>query len=319
MAFLSFLQSAIRFSTVFLFGSTGETISQKSGHLNMGTPGVMCLGAFGGCIGVTIYINIFGVSQSGPVFLAVLLGILFALIFGAAAGALFSFFCINLKCNQNVTGLTLTTFGSGVFAFGFKNIVSPNLPAVAKAFRVLFPISSNPDGFSLLFLSYGILVYLAIIIAILASLFLSKTKIGLRLRSVGESPSTADASGINVTKYRYLATMAGCAISALGGLFVIMDYCNGSVEYVVAEYGWLAVALVIFSMWKPSISIAGSFLFGLLYILPYNLGLSFSQVNLMKLSPYIITIIILIITSLLRVKSAQPPSALGITYDREER
>ena len=100
---------------------------------------------------------------------------------------------------------------------------------------------------------------------------------------------------------------------------MIMDYNNGSVEYNVAEYGWLAVAIVIFSMWKPSIAIGGSFLFGFLYILPYKIGLSFSETYLVKLLPYLVTIIILVITSILRIKSAQPPSALGLTYDREER
>jgi len=315
MAFVSLLQSAIRFSAVFLFGSTGETISQKSGHLNLGTPGVMCLGALGGAIGVSIAVNAFG--SNGVGFLYVLFGILFALLFGGIAGALFSFFTINLKCNQNVTGLTLTTLGSGIFSYGFKNLVSTSIPSVSKHFRDLF--HAGNDGFSQIFLSHGILVYLAIILAIAVTFFFSRTKIGLRLRTVGESPSTADASGINVTKYRYIATIVGCAVSALGGLFMIMDYNNGSVEYNVAEYGWLAVAIVIFSMWKPSIAIGGSFLFGFLYILPYKIGLSFSDTYLIKLLPYFITIIILIITSMLRIKSAQPPSALGLTYDREER
>ena len=313
--FVSIIQSAIRFSAVFLFGSTGETISQKSGHLNLGTPGVMCLGALGGALGVSISVGAFGSSGSG--FVHVLFGILFALIFGGIAGALFSFFTITLKCNQNVTGLTLTTLGSGIFSYGFKNMVSTSIPSVSKAFRTLFPTGN--DWFTQIFLSYGILVYLAIIIAVLVSIFFNRTKIGLRLRTVGESPSTADASGINVTKYRYIATIVGCAVSALGGLFMIMDYNNGSVEYNVAEYGWLAVAIVIFSMWKPSIAIGGSFLFGLLYILPYKIGLSFTDTYLMKLLPYLITIIILVVTSLLRIKSAQPPSALGLTYDREER
>jgi len=316
--FIAILQSAIRFSTVFLFGSTGETITQKSGHLNLGTPGIMCLGALGGALGVTLYLNIFGHTNING-FLVVLFGILFALIFGGAGGALFSFFTINLKCNQNVVGLVLTTLGSGLFAFGFKNINSDYLPQAAKAFRTLFPIGDTTNWFLQLFCSYGILVYLAIIIAIVASIVLNKTRVGLRLRSVGENPATADASGINVTRYRYVATIIGAAISALGGLFMIMDYNNGSVEYNVAEYGWLAVAIVIFSMWRPEIGIFGSFLFGLLYILPYKIGLSFSESYLMKLLPYIITIIILIFTSLLNSKKAQPPAALGVTYDREER
>lgn len=318
--FVSILRSAIRFSTVFLFGSTGDAITQKSGHLNLGTPGVMCLGALGGCAGVSLFVNIVGISNAKSLaWIAVIVGIVFALIFGALAGLLFSFFTINLKCNQNVTGLALTTLGSGIFAFGFKNIVSPSISTVSDAFRMFIDVPFNGNWFMQIFLSHGILVYLAIILAILVTLFMSRTRVGLKLRAVGESPATADASGINVSKYRYMATMVGCAISALGGLFLIMDYYGGNVEYDIAEYGWLAVAIVIFSMWKPSISIFGSFIFGLLYILPYKIGLSFSETYLVKLLPYITTIVILIVTSVLKIKSAQPPSALGITYDREER
>jgi len=316
--FISILSSAIRFSTVFLFGATGETINQKSGHLNLGTPGIMCLGALGGSLGVSIYISIFGHTNING-FMALLFGIVFALLFGGLGGLLFSFFTINLKCNQNVVGLVLTTFGAGIFSYGFKNIDADYLPIASKAFRQLFPIGKNPNWFLQLFASYGLLVYLAIIIAILASLFLSKTRVGLRLKSVGENPATADASGINVSSYRMVATIVGGAISALGGLFMIMDYNNGTVEYNVAEYGWLAVAIVIFSMWNPKLSILGSFVFGLLYILPFKIGLSFSESYLMKLLPYIITIVILIITSLLKSKKAQPPASLGVTYDREER
>lgn len=318
MLFVSLLKSTIRFSTVFLFGSTGESITQKAGHLNMGTPGIMCLGALGGCFGVSIYVTAVGSAYANG-WLAVLIGVVFAILFGGLGGLIFSFFTINLKCNQNVTGLALTTLGSGIFAFGFKNLVSPSIASVSKAFRTLIPVGEADNWFMQIFLSHGILVYSAIIIAIIVTIVLSRTRVGLRLRSVGESPATADASGINVTKYRYWATIIGCAISALGGLFMIMDYNNGAVEYNVAEYGWLAVALVIFSMWKPSISIFSSFLFGFLYILPYKLSSAVIRPDLVKLVPYIVTIIILIVTSVLKIKSAQPPSALGITYDREER
>lgn len=314
MAVISIIQSAIRFSTIFLFGATGETITQKSGHLNMGTPGIMCLGALGGCFGVSLSYSFVGAN-----YLSVLFGIAFALIFGAVGGALFSFFAITLKCNQNVVGLALTMLGTGIFTFGFKNIDATGLPACAKYFRELFPIGTDPNWFCQLFLSYGLLVYLAIVIAIVASLVLNKTRVGLRLRTVGENPATADASGINVNGYRYIATIIGSAISALGGLFMIMDYCAGSVEYNVAEYGWLAVAIVIFSTWRPTVGIFGSFVFGLLYILPYKLGLSTADTNLIKLIPYVVTIIILIVTSLIKSRKAQAPSALGITYDREER
>jgi simple sugar transport system permease protein len=149
---------------------------------------------------------------------------------------------------------------------------------------------------------------------------IKKTNIGLSLRSVGENPATADAAGLSVSKFRYFATMIGGAIAALGGLFYIMDYLGGSVEYTIDKYGWMAVALVIFSMWNPSISIFGSFIFGALYIMPSYLdGLSFADKELIKLTPYVVTIMVLVITSLFNRKETQPPSALGLTYFREDR
>ena len=163
-------------------------------------------------------------------------------------------------------------------------------------------------------------MYLAIILAIVATIVIKKTNVGLSLRSIGENPATADAAGLSVSKYRYIATMIGGAIASLGGLFYIMDYLGGSVEYTIDRYGWMAVALVIFSMWNPSISIFGSFIFGALYIMPSYLdGLSFADKELIKLTPYVVTIMVLVITSLFNRKETQPPSALGLTYFREDR
>ena len=151
--------------------------------------------------------------------------------------------------------------------------------------------------------------------------FLSKTRKGLNLRAVGENPATADAAGINVTLYKYLATCIGCGISGLGGLYFVMEYSGGTwTNNGFGDRGWLAVALVIFSLWKPLNAIWGSILFGGLYILYlYIPGVGRSTQEIFKMLPYLVTIIVLILTSFRRKRENQPPAGLGLPYFREER
>ncbi len=322
--FVTFIRNAIRFSTIFLFGSTGEIITEKSGHLNMGTPGIMCLGGIGAVLGERLYLLTIGndVDLINP-FLCVLIPVLMTLLFGALGGLFFSFLTVTLRCNQNVVGLTLTTFGVGLNAFILARVPrGAGFTYASVYFYKLFPdaVVNSTGWFGEIFLGHGFLVYLAIILAVITTIVVKKTNVGLSLRSVGENPATADAAGLSVSKFRYFATMIGGAIAALGGLFYIMDYLGGSVEYTIDRYGWMAVALVIFSMWNPSISIFGSFLFGALYILPSFIGgLTFADKELIKLVPYAVTILVLVITSLFNRKETQPPAALGLTYFREDR
>ena len=322
--FVTFIRNAIRFSTIFLFGSTGEIITEKSGHLNMGTPGIMCLGGIGAVLGERLYLLSIGndVDLINP-FLCVLIPLLMTILFGALGGLFFSFLTVTLRCNQNVVGLTLTTFGVGLNAFILARIPrGAGFTYASVYFYKLFPdaVVNSTGWFGEIFLGHGFLVYLAIILAVITTIVVKKTNVGLSLRSVGENPATADAAGLSVSKYRYIATMIGGAIAALGGLFYIMDYLGGSVEYTIDKYGWMAVALVIFSIWNPSLSIIGSFFFGMLYIMPsYVDGLSFADKELIKLVPYAVTIVVLVVASLFNKRETQPPSALGLTYFREDR
>lgn len=318
--FVSFLHSAIRFSSIFIFGSTGETITEKAGHLNLGIPGVVCMGALGGCFGAQTYIaSLSDISQMNP-FLAVFIPLLFAILFGVIMGFIYSFFTVTLRCNQNVVGLTITTFGVGAYGVFTQGALlnKDGFPALAKFFSYGF----MPEGinwFGDLFLSYGTLVYLAFGIAIIASIVLKRTRVGLNVIAVGESPATADAAGVNVTKYRYLCTIIGSAIAALGGLFFIFDYLGGYIEYNLDEYGWLAVALVIFTIWRPNWGILGSLVFSILYMLSIKLNFERKVNEIIKLLPYIVTILVLIITSLINKRETQPPTSLGLNYFREER
>lgn len=318
--FLTFLQRAIRFSTIFLLGSTGETITEKSGNLNLGTPGIMCMGAAGGIIGAETYMSIVGDVQNITPFGAVMLPLIMAVIMSLIGGMVYSFITISLRCNQNVTGLALTTFGVGLLSFCGGRAKTTGFTAISAYFTKSFPISATPNWFETIFLSYGALVYIAIIVAIIVAILFKKTRVGLNLRAVGENPATADAAGISVTKYKYTATLVGSVIAGLGGLFYIFDYLGGNVEYNVDTYGWMTIALVIFTVWRPNWAILGSIVFSMLYIAPsYISGVTFVESEVIKMIPYLVTIIVLVITSIISRRETQPPASLGLTYFREER
>lgn len=323
MIFLTFLRSAIRFSAVFIFGSVGETVTEKSGNLNLGIPGIMCMGAAGGILGEAAYASSLSSVEQMTAWGAVLSAMLMAMFMAGVGGLIYCVLTTSLRCNQNVTGLALTTFGVGVLSFvGQSN--SNMAAAFGKAssyFTQSFPIGAEPNWFETLFLSYGALVYIAVILAIISAVVLKKTRVGLNLRAVGENPATADAAGVSVTKYKYAATLIGSVIAGLGGLFYIMDMSGGNVEYDVDSFGWLAVALVIFTVWRPNWAILGSIVFSMLYILPsYTQNSSNSAVSeAIALMPYIMTMVVLVITSIISRRESQPPASLGLTYFREER
>ena len=323
MFFNAILPSAIAIAIVFLYGCIGEILMEKVGHLNLGIPGIMCMGTVGGCLGVSLYMSNF---TNNPLdanwFLLVLISSILSFLFAAIGGLIYAFITVSLKCNQNVTGLALTIFGAG-FADYFMNTFDKTYFSYAsKIIRYHLPFGDNLGTFGNIFINHGIFVYLAIVLAIVASIVLKKTKVGLSLRAIGENPATADAAGINITKYKYLTILIGSGISGLGGLFYVMDYVGGSWEnsFTIQSFGWLAIALVIFSIWKPGFAIIGSIIFGVLFVVPsYLTGISNVTKNILSMLPYIVTIVVLIITSIVGKQSVQPPASLGVSYFREDR
>lgn len=337
-SFPSLLHSAIIFGTVIMFGALGEILTEKGGNLNLGVPGIMYIGAIAGLASTFFYENVqcAGNGTEPNVAICIVLCLLSTFVAAAVAGLIYSFLTISLRTNQNVTGLTLTIFGSGIGNFfgGSLNklaggVGQVNVKVTSEAFRAygsglvkaLDKLTGKLSLGTLIF-SYGFLTYFAIVLAIALWFFLTKTRTGLSLRSVGENTATADAVGINVTKYKYLATCIGAGISGIGGTYYVMNYIKGTWENqgTIEALGWLAVALVIFTTWKPMRSIWGAYLFGVLYW-AYNYigGLSRSSIELFKMLPYVFTLVVLIIVSMRRKKENQPPAALGIPYFREER
>ena len=309
------LQSAVCFGTVIMYGAMGEILTEKSGNLNLGVPGIMYLGGISGLAAAFFYeLN----NPNPSALVCLLLSLLAAFLVSALGGLLYSFLTITLRANQNVTGLTLTIFGSGIANFfgGTLNTLAGgvgqiSVSATSAVYRATIPGLSGLGIVGRLFFNYGFMVYLAIVLAIVMHWFLSRTRRGLNLRAVGENPAN-----------KYLATCIGAGISGLGGLYYTMDYIKGTWanDGTIESLGWLAVALVIFATWRSINAIWGSYLFGFLFwvylIIP---GLARKDIELFKMLPYLVTIVVLILVSIRKKRENQPPASLGLSYFREER
>ena len=319
------IQKAIGQGVCMTFGANGEILTEKSGNLNLGVPGMMYMGGIAGLAGAYLYEN--AVANPVPI-VGMMISFLCAMLFAALGGLIYSVLTITLRANQNVTGLALTTFGVGVGNF-FGGSLSKmsggvgqiSVKVTASAYRATIPVLSELPVVGPIFFSYGFLTYFCVLIAIVMSWFLNRTRQGLNLRAVGESPATADAAGINVNLYKYLATCIGGAIAGLGGLYFVMEYTGGTwANNGFGDRGWLAVALVIFALWKPLHAVWGALLFGALYILYlYIPGLERSTQEIFKMLPYLVTVLVLVLISLRKKKEDQPPESLGLAYFREER
>ncbi len=328
--FVSFIPRAVAQGIPLLFGSTGETLTEKSGNLNLGIPGIMYVGGISGVVGAFLYEQSCGGAANMSGFLTIAIPLLASIFGSLLMGLIYCFLTVTLRANQNVTGLAMTTFGVGIgnfFGGSLIKLTGSEVPSIALSatsayFSKSLPVASKLGAFGKIFLSYGFLAYLAIIIALVASYVLNHTRVGLNLRAVGESPNTADAAGINVTRYKYMATCIGSVIAGLGGLYYVMDYaCGIWSNDAFGDRGWLAIALVIFTVWRPNVSVLASILFGGLYILYIFIptGTNLAVKELYKMLPYVVTIIVLVITSMRNKREDQPPMSLGLAYFREER
>ena len=313
---LDFFIDSLAFGATFIYGATGEILTEKAGHLNLGIPGIMCMGGAGGCL----MLNLIG-NSSLPGFLIVILGILGSFCAAMLMGLIYSFLTVTLRANQNVTGLALTTFGAGLMKVLMKQ-ADPVVYLVGPKQLFRFPFAGRTDSLQRL----GILFFLAVVIALAASWVLYRTRAGLHLRAVGENPATADAVGINVTACKYLAICIGSGISGLGGFYYIIDYMGSQEAYLSVEaFGWLSIALVIFALWRPHLTLIGSVAFGFLFScssfitnIP-GIFVTMAMKPILRMLPYVVTILVLIISSIRNKRENQPPASLGLSYFREER
>jgi ABC-type uncharacterized transport system permease subunit len=315
--FISFIYATILAGVPILYGTLGEIIIEKSGNLNLGVEGMMYLGAIFGFLTAFTFENVFLAVMAG--FLAGLLGAL-----------LYAFLTVSLKANQNVTGLTLTVFGTGVANFlGERMKMNSPVGSVIIDDAILKPILPLNMGaltdipvIGRLIFNHSILTYLAIIFAICMSLYLNRTQLGLNLRAIGENPSAADAVGIDVNKYKYLHIMLGGGLCGIGGVYVSLVTCVGNWQpNIIGGQGWIAVALVIFASWKPLRAIFGSFVFGALSMLRLYIPKDVIDIPgaIFSMLPFVVTCLVLLISSIKMKKENQQPAACGVNYFREER
>lgn len=305
-----FLMAAIQAGTPLLLATLGEIITERSGNLNLGVEGMMLIGAVFGFL--------VGHGTDAP-----MLALFAAALSGALAAGIYAFVTVSLRANQVVTGLALTILGTGISGFIGKYLMGFVLTDTFNAFfkPVALPVLSKIPLIGQVLFNQNVFVYLAYCLAIGSWLYIEHTRFGLNLRMVGENPAAADASGVNVTLYKYVHIMIGGALCGLGGAYLSLVYVPAWQENLTAGRGWIAIALVIFSQWHTLYALFGSYLFGMLGILGFRLqqfNIPYAQYVFAAL-PYLITIIVLIVTSMRHGKRHHEPEGLGVPYFREDR
>lgn len=321
-----FLFNIVLVNIPLLYGTVGEIVVEKSGSLDLGVEGTMAVGAIFGYL-------------AGCAANSLAVGLLVSFLAAGLCGLLFALLTVSLQANQNVTGLTITTFGLGLYFFVGKGIgekwpAMTGVPALVNGFAAAeIPLLSKLPILGKALFSQNRLVYLGIAVAALVWWYLNFTKTGLRLRAVGENPSAADSVGVNIPLYKYIHLIAGSGIMGLGGFYMAL-YMSGSFEGSncwINGYGWIAIALVIFANWNPVMAILGTLVFGFFNTLqiyssplagafPGALGwLNAIPAQLYKALPFLITAIVLVASSIRKKESSGQPAALGLNYFREER
>ena len=310
------IASAIFYGTPLFFAALGGIFTERSGVLNLGVEGTMLLGGVSGA----------WASQhvGGSAWFTVLMSIVIGMIAGGITSALLAFLCVTLKTNQTVAGLAITIFAGAVgLSSYFANIWGVSKNPVPRQIRRLdvFGLADTPIVGPIIF-NQTILTYVSWVLVVLATVYLFRTRFGLQLRAVGESPQTADAMGINVVKYRYVHTILGGALAGIGGVFYSLAIVPTWVDGMTKGAGWIAIALVIFGFWRPSLTLLGAYLFGALQSLGSTLkarGVNISG-DILDALPFVMTIVVLVlVSSRFAHRKLGAPAALGVPYEREER
>ena len=312
--FVNFFVAAVLAGTPLLFGILGEIINEKAGHLNLGVEGMMSIGAVGGFV--------VGYWTDNLVF-----ALIAAFVTGMLGALIYAVLTVTFMADHNVTGLTLTIFG-----IGFSNFVgdfvreksgstSLKLPEgiLDSLGKVEIPFLTDIPVLGKLLFNHNIFVYLGVAAAILCAIYLHRTKAGLNVRAVGENPAAADAAGIPVTKLKYLNLMLGGGLCGIGGAYCSMIICNGVwVTSCVNGLGWIAVALVIFATWNPNRAILAALVFGGFSVLKYYVPQVIPS-SIFDMIPFLMTIVVLVVTSIRFSKENAQPKSCGVNYFREER
>lgn len=299
------LSRTLAYGTPLLLATLGEIYSERSGVLNLGVEGMMILGA------VSAFATAFITGNPW-------LGMLIAGIAGGVASLMHGFVSITLRANQVVSGLALTMLGlglSGLFGKGFEGE-----PLDSTIPNVSVPVLRDiPYLGEILFVDQSPIVYIALALTPIMSFILFHTSVGITIRSVGENPSAADSSGINVWLVRYLCVMVGGILAGVAGGYLSIAYRPAWTTGMTNGMGWLVIALTIFASWNPSRGLVGALLFGALMHLSYRLQ-PWVAPELLKMMPYGSAILALVILSFGTLKKSMgAPNALQKPYIRGEK
>ena len=306
MEFIVYWLSATpSYAAPLLLAALGLIINERSGVLNLGAEGMMACGALAGAL--------VSLAYSSP-----LLGIVAAAMAGASLAVVFGGLTVVLRCDQVVSGLILVALGAGITGLLGRNIVGQTLPGFHEV--DLGVISDLPVVGPLIF-SQNTLTYFSFLFAAVAWWWMYRSVGGLRLRAVGESPSTADANGINVITTRFLAVVVGGGFCGLAGGYLALASSFVWVEGMIAGRGWIAIGLVIFARWNPRHAILGALLFGAVEALIPRVQATGVDVPiyLMMMLPYLTTLGVLVVASKLDEKRSREPASLGMPYARQDR
>ena len=301
---MGLLNATLQAATLLFIAALGELITEKSGILNLGVEGMISVGAVTGFMAAV---------NTGNLFLSVLIGV----FSGALFSSLHAFVTVILKQDQTVSGLILTVLGLSLSALMGKKYVGKKLPVKIES---LIDIDEPSNIFEVL-ISQNYIFYFSIFLMVAASYILKKTMFGRRLEAVGEDSRAADSMGLNVNKTQFIATCVGGGFSGLAGVYLTLSYVPYWTDNMTSGRGWIALALVIFGGWKPYRTAFGALLFGFLEALVPRLqtyGFELSP-YIVKITPYAITIIILIVLTIYKGGRTGAPSNIGIPFFRENR
>ena len=301
---LGLLNATLQAATLLFVAALGELITEKSGILNLGVEGMISIGAVAGFMTAV---------NTNNIFLALIVGVLSSSIFASIHAVV----TVVLKQDQTVSGLILTILGLALSSLIGKNYVGKKLDTKLES---LFSID-DPSNILQVLLSQNIIFYVAILLMILVSYTLKNTMFGRRLEAVGEDSKAADSMGLNVTKTQFIATCLGGAFAGLSGVYLTLSYVPYWTDNMTSGRGWIALALVIFGGWKPYRTALGALLFGFLEALVPRLQTYGFELNpyIVKIAPYIITILILVLLTISKGGKTGAPKNIGIPFFRENR
>jgi simple sugar transport system permease protein len=304
--FIAILSSAVVAGTPILFAALGELVTERAGVTNLGVEGMMLIGAVAGFMTAIVTGNSW-------------LGLLAAMLAGGMMGMIHAVLTVSLRANQVVSGLALTLFGTGLSGYLGKGYIG--IP-VAEPFRNMsLPVLGDIPFFGPVLFRHDVLVYLSWALVLVLWFFISKTRPGLYLQAIGENPGAADSLGIPVASLRYLYVVIGGMLCGVGGAYLSLASAPSWLENMTAGRGWIAVALVIFALWKPGRALVGSYLFGGIDALGFHLQAAGVHVShfFLQMLPYLFTIAVLTVVMARRGGRLASPGSLGLPYDREQR